>query len=68
MKQSDWQRAFGQPDQAFHRAFTETLEQLEEMKPYGEAFIREQLFVPQKYTNVPFPTEAYVSAMVCDDG
>lgn len=31
MKQSDWQRAFGQPDQAFHRAFTETLEQLEEM-------------------------------------
>lgn len=43
-------------------------EQLEEMKPYGKAFIREQLFVPQKYTNVPFPTEAYVSAMVCDDG
>ena len=31
MKQSDWQRAFGQPDQAFHRAFTETLEQLEEI-------------------------------------
>ena len=31
MKQSDWQHAFGQPDQAFHRAFTETLEQLEEM-------------------------------------
>ena len=43
-------------------------EQLEEMKPYGKAFIREQLFVPQKYTNVPFPTEAYVNAMVCDDG
>lgn len=30
MKSTDWRRAFGQPDEAFHRAFTETLERLEE--------------------------------------
>lgn len=30
MKKKDWQRAFGQPDEAFHQAFTEALAQLEE--------------------------------------
>lgn len=29
MKKSDWQHAFGSPDEAFHRAFTETLGRLE---------------------------------------
>lgn len=29
MKSTDWRRAFGQPDEAFHRAFTETLDRLE---------------------------------------
>ena len=45
-----------------------TDEEVEEMKPYGEAFISEQLFVPQRMTNVPFPTEAYVGGvMSCDE-
>lgn len=44
-----------------------TDEEVEEMKPYGEAFISEQLFVPQRMTSVPFPTEAYVGGvMSCD--
>lgn len=30
MKKKDWQRAFGQPDEAFHQAFTEALAQLGE--------------------------------------
>ena len=36
-------------------------EELERMKPYGEAFIQEQLYMPQTITNAPFPTNAYVS-------
>ena len=36
-------------------------EELEEMKPYGEAFIREQDYMPQSVKSVPFPTDAYVS-------
>ena len=45
-----------------------TDEEVEEMKPYGEAFISEQLFVPQRMTSVPFPTEAYVGGvMSCDE-
>ena len=36
-------------------------EELEEMRPYGEAFIREQDYVPQSVKSVPFPTDAYVS-------
>lgn len=35
-------------------------EELEEMKPYGEAFIREQDYIPQSVRSVPFPTDAYV--------
>ena len=34
-------------------------EELEEMKPYGEAFIREQDYMPQSVKSVPFPTDAY---------
>ena len=44
-----------------------TDEEMEEMKPYGEAFISEQLFVPQRMTSVPFPTEAYVGSVMCCD-
>ena len=36
-------------------------DELERMKPYGEAFIQEQLYMPQTITNAPFPTNAYVS-------
>lgn len=34
--------------------------ELERMKPYGEAFIQEQLYMPQSILNFPFPTGAYV--------
>ena len=30
------------------------------MKPYGEAFIQEQDYMPQTTTTYPFPTLAYV--------
>lgn len=30
------------------------------MKPYGEAFIQEQDYMPQTTTTYPFPTMAYV--------
>lgn len=36
-------------------------EELERIKPYGEAFIQEQLYMPQSMSSFPFPTEAYVS-------
>lgn len=39
-------------------------EELERMKPYGEAFIQEQLYMPQSITNFPFPTNAYVSGVL----
>ena len=35
-------------------------EELERMKPYGEAFIQEQDYMPQTTTTYPFPTMAYV--------
>ena len=35
-------------------------EELEEMRPYGEAFIQEQDYIPQTIKSVPFPTDAYV--------
>lgn len=42
--------------------------ELERMKPYGEAFIQEQLYMPQSILNFPFPTEAYVFLyMICND-
>ena len=41
-----------------------TDEELERMKPYGEAFIQEQLYMPQSITNFPFPTNAYVSRVL----
>lgn len=33
------------------------------MKPYGEAFIQEQLYMPQSIRSYPFPTDAYVGDM-----
>ena len=39
-------------------------EELERMKPYGEAFIAEQNYLPQDIISYSFPTDAYVGRII----